>query len=57
MIGFQTLVEKDWIRFGHQFAVRMGQGINQPASEERSPVFLQFLDCVSQLVHQFPCEF
>ena len=25
--------------------------------EQRSPVFIQFLDCVYQLICQFPCSF
>ena len=33
MEGFQILVEKDWIYFGHQFAKRLGQGMNNPMSE------------------------
>ena len=28
MNGFQVLIEKDWMRFGFQFAVRLGQGVN-----------------------------
>ncbi len=55
--GFAILIEKDWIHFGHQFSVRLGQGMNEPGSQERSQVFLQFLDCVSQLLYQFPSEF
>ncbi len=55
--GFQILIEKDWVHFGHQFGVRLAQGVNDPTSDEKSQVFLQFLDCVSQLLHQFPTEF
>lgn len=55
--GFMVLIEKDWIHFGHQFKKRLAQGINDPGSEEKSQIFLQFLDCVSQIVYQFPHEF
>jgi hypothetical protein len=51
------VIEKDWIHFGHQFSTRMGQGMNNPSSEEKSQVFLQFLDCVSQMMCQFPSDF
>ena len=57
MEGFQVLIEKDWVRFGHQFYTRMGQGVNNPNGEEKSPVFLQFLDCTSQLLYQYPSDF
>ncbi len=57
MEGFQILIEKDWINFGHQFAKRLGQGMNNPLSEEKSQIFLQFLDCITQIMHQFPSEF
>lgn len=57
IIGFHTLIEKDWVRFGHQFAVRMGQGVNNPNGDDKSPIFLQFLDCVSQLLYQYPTDF
>ena len=30
--GFQILIEKDWIYFGHQFAKRIGQGMNNPGN-------------------------
>lgn len=51
------LIEKDWIYFGHQFGKRLGQGINDPENEDRSQVFLQYLDCVTQVMYQFPSEF
>lgn len=47
------LVEKEWMGYGHKFGDRGGWG----DSEEKSPIFLQFLDCVAQLVKQFPNEF
>jgi len=46
--GFCTLIEKDWLCFGHQFSVR---------AERRQPVFLQFLFCVAAVVIQFPTHF
>jgi hypothetical protein len=55
--GLMVLIEKDWMHFGHQFGKRLGQGVNNPMSEEKSQVFLQFLDCITQIMHQFPSEF
>ena len=57
-MGFAVLIEKDWLSFGHQFARR--SGILQKKNDEekeRSPIFLQFLDCIYQLMVQFPNEF
>ena len=51
------LVEKEWLEFGHKFADRCGHGVCTPDTNERCPVFLQFLDCVHQTVKQFPCAF
>ena len=56
--GFICLIEKDWLSFGHQFRYRNGfystfdcpQNI---ASENQfSPIFLQWLDAVFQLMIQ-----
>ncbi|CAL9040397.1 unnamed protein product [Musa banksii] len=96
--GFQALVEKDWLAFGHPFSDRMGfptvSGINNTPSElsrqssvgslsssplrmpsgsgftssagntthgqtsnNCSPIFLQWIDCVSQLLRMYPCAF
>lgn len=81
--GFQVLIEKEWISFGHKFCQRTGgpaDGGNliiphNPATaagaattttsvkveasshEERSPIFLQFIDCVWQMMTQFPASF
>lgn len=52
--GFKVLVAKDWISFGHKFRHRLG---DPSAPNERSPVFLQFLDCVCQILMQFPNAF
>ena len=57
-MGFAVLVEKDWLSFGHQFAKRSGMIAKKNDGEnERSPIFLQFLDCIYQLMYQFPNEF
>jgi myotubularin-related protein 1/2 len=59
--GFEVLVEKEWISFGHMFRIRCKHFMKDPTKkdekDEPSPVFLQFLDCVHQLVTQFPMEF
>jgi len=56
--GFSALVEKDFLSFGHPFHTRCGhgEGKNEQGGDEGqlSPIFLQFLDCVFQLVNQFP---
>lgn len=54
--GFQVLVTREWLEFGHRFADRCGHG--QTLDEnQKCPVFLQWLDCVHQLTRQFPCSF
>ncbi len=55
--GFEVLVMKDWVYFGHQFNLRSGHGNRNEKDDQRSPVFLQFLDCVHQLIHQYPFAF
>ncbi|KAL0969988.1 hypothetical protein UPYG_G00235630 [Umbra pygmaea] len=55
--GFQVLVEKEWISFGHKFEARVGHGDNNHTNSERSPLFLQFIDCVWQMTRQFPAAF
>lgn len=90
MRGFQILVEKDWISFGHRFLDRCGhlssekfftsladttngnggadaaqaflasvqsRFASQHHIKETSPAFHQFLECVRQLLRQFPERF
>lgn len=52
--GFQVLIEKEWISFGHKFQQRVGHGDQHHSDADRSPVFLQFIDCVWQVSKQFP---
>lgn len=55
--GFQTLIEVDWLQFGHKFSQRNGHCTNSNDTNERCPVFLQWLDCVYQILRQFPSAF
>ncbi|KAK6233866.1 hypothetical protein QUC31_006272 [Theobroma cacao] len=90
--GFQALVEKDWLAFGHPFSDRVGmpsisgtsfeltrqsstgsfssspmrqssgsftpQASNSShAQNNYSPIFLQWVDCVSQLLRMYPFAF
>ncbi|XP_064223795.1 myotubularin-related protein 8 isoform X2 [Aotus nancymaae] len=53
--GLMILIEKEWISMGHKFSQRCGHLDGD--SKEVSPVFTQFLDCIWQLMEQFPCAF
>ncbi|XP_047661913.1 myotubularin-related protein 1b isoform X1 [Tachysurus fulvidraco] len=55
--GFQVLLEKEWLSLGHRFTSRVGHGDENHANSERSPLFLQFIDCVWQMTRQFPSAF
>ncbi|KAL1500857.1 hypothetical protein ABEB36_006281 [Hypothenemus hampei] len=55
--GFRILIEREWLAFGHKFADRCGHSGGSEDLNERCPVFLQWLDCVHQLMHQFPVSF
>ena len=56
--GFICLIEKDWLTFGHQFRYRCGMycpsdSPSHVASEnQKSPVFIQWLDAVYQIMQQ-----
>lgn len=65
--GMQVLIEKDWVSFGHKFAGKALEisheffleryGHEGTKENEKSPIFLQWLECVFQLTHQFPTAF
>ncbi|TDH72007.1 hypothetical protein CCR75_001032 [Bremia lactucae] len=58
--GFQVLIEQEWCAFGHQFRARSGRTDTLAGyweDDNTSPVFMQFVDAVWQLMRQFPCSF
>ncbi|OQV18435.1 Myotubularin-related protein 10-B [Hypsibius exemplaris] len=55
LIGFQRLIEKEFVALGHRFQERLGLVRTDP--EKEAPVFLFFLDCVFQLTVQYPASF
>ena len=56
--GFEVVIEKEFLSFGHSFESRWGLLCNNKhKNKKRSPVFVQFLDWVYQFVKQFPTKF
>merc|ERR1719336_3723921 len=58
--GFLILIQKEWLWFGHQTSTRNGNyGHNGvPTNRDgRSPIFIQWLNCVYQLMRKFPWAF
>ncbi|XP_066583291.1 myotubularin-related protein 6 [Prorops nasuta] len=53
--GFQALIEKDWLSFGHKFCDRYGYINND--GKELAPIFTQFIDATYQLIQQHPTMF
>uniref|UniRef100_A0A8C5MCW4 Myotubularin-related protein 9 n=1 Tax=Leptobrachium leishanense TaxID=445787 RepID=A0A8C5MCW4_9ANUR len=56
--GFEALVEKEWLQAGHPFQQRCAQSAYSNSKQKwEAPSFLLFLDCVWQILRQFPCSF
>ncbi|KAM9538759.1 LOW QUALITY PROTEIN: phosphatidylinositol-3,5-bisphosphate 3-phosphatase MTMR8-like [Salvelinus alpinus] len=53
--GLMVLIEKEWICMGHKFRQRCGH-VNGD-HKEMSPVFTQFIECLWNLIEQYPCGF
>lgn len=55
--GLIVLIEKEWLSYGHQFALRNGIYLKEQHEDQKSPIFLQWLDCLHQLIIQYPNYF
>uniref|UniRef100_A0A803YNF1 Myotubularin phosphatase domain-containing protein n=1 Tax=Meleagris gallopavo TaxID=9103 RepID=A0A803YNF1_MELGA len=56
--GFESLLVREWLQAGHPFQQRCAQSAYSNSKQKfEAPVFLLFLDCVWQILHQFPCSF
>ncbi|XP_034046158.1 myotubularin-related protein 10 isoform X2 [Thalassophryne amazonica] len=53
--GFQSLVQKEWVMAGHRFLDRCNH--LKKNEKEESPLFMLFLDCVWQMMNQYPAAF
>ncbi|XP_064381922.1 myotubularin-related protein 6-like [Halichondria panicea] len=53
--GFMVLIEKEWLAFGHKMSIRSGHLAVE--TRETSPIMTQFLDCVWQVMVQYPTAF
>ncbi|CAG5855811.1 myotubularin-related protein 10 isoform 1-T2 [Menidia menidia] len=55
LVGFQSLVQKEWVMAGHRFLDRCNH--LKKNDREESPLFTLFLDCVWQMMNQYPAAF
>ncbi|TSK20052.1 Myotubularin-related protein 10 [Bagarius yarrelli] len=55
LAGFQGLVQKEWVMAGHRFLDRCNH--LKKNDKEESPLFLLFLNCVWQIMEQYPAAF
>ncbi|RVE74590.1 hypothetical protein OJAV_G00023070 [Oryzias javanicus] len=53
--GFQSLVQKEWVMAGHRFLDRCNH--LKKNDREECPLFTLFLDCVWQMMNQYPAAF
>jgi hypothetical protein len=44
----QTVIQKEWLDFGHKFNERSSHGCG--SDDQRSPIFVLWLDCVWQVL-------
>jgi hypothetical protein len=58
--GFMALIDREWCAFGHCFRTRVAHGTrdsDRAAVQQSAPIFVQFLDCVFQIVRLQPTAF
>ena len=55
--GLAVLIEKDWCSFGHKFHERTNCGGDTGKPDDVSPIALQFVEVIWQILRQFPCAF
>lgn len=55
--GFAVLLEKDWLSFGHKFEERLCHSIKNFNYDDSGPIFIQFIECLYQIMYHNPTAF